>query len=219
MNRFVWDLRYLRPPALRSEYSIAAAYGEDTPLLPEGPLVLPGSYQVKLTVEGHSYTAPLEVKMDPRVVVKPEALRKQLDLELGISQALTESYRAARQIQDLRRQLQGLRERMTNDPRGRVVTEAAGALDLKIAALVGGSQPAEGAAVNLTTLNLGLASLMTRVSGADTAPTEQAAAAFGDYRQALDARLAAWAAVRSKDLSELNTALQQRQLPPIIITD
>ena len=38
-------------------------------MVPEGPLALPGIYQVKLTVDGRSYTAPLEVKMDPRVRV------------------------------------------------------------------------------------------------------------------------------------------------------
>ena len=46
LNRFVWDLRYERPPALRYGYSIAAAYGDDAIMLPQGPLVLPGNYRV-----------------------------------------------------------------------------------------------------------------------------------------------------------------------------
>ena len=42
-----------------------------------GPLVRPGTYQIRLTVEGKSETAMLEVRPDPRVTLPPEALRKQ----------------------------------------------------------------------------------------------------------------------------------------------
>ena len=38
-----------------------------TPLAPQGPLVVPGTYTVRLTIDGKSETAPLTVKMDPRV--------------------------------------------------------------------------------------------------------------------------------------------------------
>ena len=34
---------------------------------PRGPLVLPGTYQVKLTVRGKSQSAPLNVTIDPRI--------------------------------------------------------------------------------------------------------------------------------------------------------
>ncbi|MEO7145423.1 MAG: glycoside hydrolase, partial [Bryobacteraceae bacterium] len=66
LHRFVWDLHYTAPPALRHEYPIAAIY-RNTPREPRGPIALPGSYTVKLTVNGKAYTAPLVVKMDPRV--------------------------------------------------------------------------------------------------------------------------------------------------------
>ena len=84
MNRFVWDLRYERPQAFRYGYSIAAAFGDDAIMVPEGPLVSPGTYQVKLTVAGRSYTAPIEVKMDPRVKVAPLALNQQAALNQQI---------------------------------------------------------------------------------------------------------------------------------------
>ena len=51
-NRFVWDLRGPRPRALEYEYSIAAVPGADTPKLPQGLFALPGTYQVRLTVDG-----------------------------------------------------------------------------------------------------------------------------------------------------------------------
>ncbi len=53
MNRFAWDLRY-DPPV-----QIPGAFYVGDP--PRGPLVIPGTYQVKLTVKGATQTAPLEV--------------------------------------------------------------------------------------------------------------------------------------------------------------
>ena len=102
LNRFVWDLRYERPRALRYGYSIAAAYGEDAIMVPEGPLVLPGVYRVKLTVAGQSYTATLEVKLDPRVRIPQLALAHQLALEMKLIEAMEQSYSGVQQINELR---------------------------------------------------------------------------------------------------------------------
>ena len=44
----------------------------ETPRVPQGPLVLPGNlYTVRLTADGKVLTAPLTVKMDPRVKATP----------------------------------------------------------------------------------------------------------------------------------------------------
>jgi photosystem II stability/assembly factor-like uncharacterized protein len=68
MHRWVWDLREAAPTASHSGYPISAV-PHRTPRTPEGPLVLPGTYTVRLTVDGKTETAPLLVRMDPRVEV------------------------------------------------------------------------------------------------------------------------------------------------------
>ena len=60
MHRFVWDLRPTPPPRP------AGAGGGGGPFGRGAQPVLPGTYTVKLTVGGKSYTQPLQVKMDPR---------------------------------------------------------------------------------------------------------------------------------------------------------
>jgi hypothetical protein len=70
MHRFVWDLRYTPPDALRHDYPMTAVY-HNTPREPRGPIALPGEYTVKLTVDGKSFTQPLTLKMDPRVKTPP----------------------------------------------------------------------------------------------------------------------------------------------------
>jgi photosystem II stability/assembly factor-like uncharacterized protein len=66
MHRWVWDLRSTAPTATSYSYPIAAV-PHRTPLVPQGPLVVPGTYTVRLTVDGKRETASLQVKMDPRV--------------------------------------------------------------------------------------------------------------------------------------------------------
>jgi photosystem II stability/assembly factor-like uncharacterized protein len=77
-HRFIWDLHEQSldvPPT----YSIAAVYGQTAPS-PTSPWVLPGTYIVKLTVDGKAYTQPLTVKMDPRVKTPVLELQKQFQL-------------------------------------------------------------------------------------------------------------------------------------------
>ncbi len=66
MHRWVWDLHATAPAAMNYSFPIAAVPGR-TPLGPEGPVVLPGVYAVRLTVDGRNESQTLTVKMDPRV--------------------------------------------------------------------------------------------------------------------------------------------------------
>jgi photosystem II stability/assembly factor-like uncharacterized protein len=88
MHRFVWDLRYTPPDALRHDYPMTAIY-HDTPREPRGPIALPGAYTVKLTIDGKSFTQPFTVKMDPRVKTPPVALKQQFDLAMKVAEMMS----------------------------------------------------------------------------------------------------------------------------------
>jgi len=66
-HRFVWNLRWPRPKAVEYNYSIAAVWGEDTPLTPEGMLASPGEYDVVLAIDGQESRQTLTIVPDPRV--------------------------------------------------------------------------------------------------------------------------------------------------------
>ncbi len=66
-HRFAWNLRWPRPKAVEYNCSIAAVWGEDTPLAPEGALALPGDYDVALIVDGQESRQKLTVAPDPRI--------------------------------------------------------------------------------------------------------------------------------------------------------
>jgi hypothetical protein len=77
-HRFLWDMRY-EPLNVPAEYPISAIVGETTPV-PTAPWVMPGTYTVKLSVNGRSFTQSLVIKMDPRVKTSVEGLRNQYNL-------------------------------------------------------------------------------------------------------------------------------------------
>jgi len=93
MHRFVWDLRET-PPLADQDLPISAV-PHDTPRTPQGSLVLPGVYTVRLDVDGRTLQRPLEVVMDPRVVISNEALETQYQLATRLTMLANKSYEAA----------------------------------------------------------------------------------------------------------------------------
>ena len=87
LHRWVWDLRY-PSPAGTHDYSMATAFGQDTAELPEGPMVVPGEYQVRLTVDGRAFIQALHVAMDPRVKTPASDLARQFQMGMKIWEAL-----------------------------------------------------------------------------------------------------------------------------------
>jgi len=216
LNRFVWNLRYERPLVLRPSYSIAAAYGEDAIMSPEGPLALPGKYQVRLTVGGRSYTAPLELKMDPRVPFSAAALEQQLALQKQIMNGLSQSLGLIRELREVRRQLNDLRSKMESDPSLTQLTETVKVFDTASSTLLGGPQQfPPSPEPTASALHNGFVSLLVSLDGADTAPTAEASATFQTYSRLLTEQMKKWAGLKAKELNELNTQLRAHNLPQI----
>jgi hypothetical protein len=83
LHRFVWDVHHERPAVADFSYPIAAIF-QNTPRAPLGSWALPGSYTVRLTVDGRTTTQPLVVRMDPRVKASAADLKLQYDTSRAI---------------------------------------------------------------------------------------------------------------------------------------
>ena len=225
MHRFVWDLRYASPDALSHEYPISAVV-HDTPPEPLGPLVLPGTYQVKLTAGGQSFTQPLEVRMDPRVRTPADGLAQQLKLANGIVAAMGRDAAALRQVKELRGRVAALPASARKGALGREVA----AFVAKAAAIAGSEGDEEGAApappapparrrgapaASLEQLNDDLGRLLVLLNGADEAPTTQQQAGFAELERRLDGALARWDELRGRDLERLNDRLRRAGVAPV----
>jgi len=115
LHRFVWDVRHAPPPADRRGYPIAAV-AANTPVTPRGLFVLPGTFQVRLTLDGKSYRQPVVVRLDPRVRTPAADLTLQFTLSKAVDGALRRLAAARaerpsdRAIADALQPLQGLFE-------------------------------------------------------------------------------------------------------------
>lgn len=94
MHRFVWDLREPPPHATTQDLPISAI-PYDTPRVPEGPLVVPGRYLVRLDVDGRISEHTFAVEIDPRVAVSQRALQTQYRLARRLALLMDASYAAA----------------------------------------------------------------------------------------------------------------------------
>ncbi|HXR34069.1 MAG TPA: hypothetical protein VN830_10195 [Verrucomicrobiae bacterium] len=202
MHRAVWNLRYPDPQAVHVQtpynYPIGAIVGE-TPLPPEGPLVLPGIYDVRLTVGGQTYRQPLEVKMDPRVNYVRNQLESALNLDLRISAILGQNFAAYQQVKDLRSRLAGFTKQPAEDP----VAVAATQLDSKAGALQGESvaildTPKDNSFI---TVNDSLVALIALVDGADFTPSAESFASLQKLCAAMNGTLEDWQQLKAKDLA------------------
>ncbi|MGH9446477.1 MAG: WD40/YVTN/BNR-like repeat-containing protein, partial [Terriglobia bacterium] len=215
MNRFVWNLRYPSPPALSHDYSIAAVIGRNTPALPQGPLVLPGIYTVRLIVAGRHYDQSLNVRMDPRVATPASGLQKQFDLALRISQGLSQDDEAYMEIRSLEPQLKKAEDTLASNRRARQAAAAVKDLGQKAAEIENGAH-GNGGIEGLGQLNADLASLETTVESADAAPTAQCARAATRRLAALKAQLARWNQLTSTTLPSLNLRLRNYGIVPLV---
>jgi hypothetical protein len=97
LHRFVWDVHHERPAVSSFSYPISATL-RNTPRVPHGSWALPGTYTVRLTVDGRPLTQPLVVKMDPRVKASAAEIKLQYDTSRAIDAALRRTSAALAEI-------------------------------------------------------------------------------------------------------------------------
>jgi hypothetical protein len=214
LNRFVWDLDYEGA----SKVPHAPLWGGST----SGPRALPGTYQVKLTVLGKSYTAPLEITPDPRLAVSQADLEKQFALLIKIRDKVTETDDAINQMRDLREQMSSINKRLKNDPRGKSIADAGKTLDKKITeveeTLIQTKAKSGQDVLNFPVrLNNHLVALGGVVGSADTAPTKQSYEVFDMLSKAVDEQLAKWKAIISTDVKAYDDLVKQQEIPALIV--
>jgi hypothetical protein len=216
LNRFVWDLRYERAPRIRGYYLFEVAAGA------RGPLALPGKYQVKLTVEGKTLTAPFELKPDPRLDAPRQDLEAQFSMLMSIRDELSRVYQAADQILDLRKQLAELKERVDREKAKQILVEAQ-ALDERLSAVQDKLINTRNRA-NEDSLNYGyaidgsLAALSQVVAGdADSAPTEAAVKRFEKLKAEADGYLRRWSQILASDVPAVERTAAAESLGPLVV--
>jgi hypothetical protein len=211
MNRFVWNLRLAGAEKVPGNKTAGEAN--------KGPFVVPGVYQVRLTVNDQSHIEPLEVVPDPRVAVSADDLQRQFDFLKGIIDKISQAHRTVNRLRDLREQVEGWRKRLAGNEA--ITTQADGVLQ-KLSAVEDqliqpGDQKNVYSLTNRPRLNSRLASLLPIAGTADARPTEQAIALAQEYSDQIDEQSSVFEAIISEDISELNRRIREADVPPVAV--
>jgi len=214
LNRFVWDLRY----ADATRFPGMILWAGET----RGPRIAPGSYQVKLTVDGKTMTESFEVKPDPRLTTTGADYAKQLDLALKIRDKLTETHNAIIQIRDVKKQVEDLGRRVAGQPNAKAISDAARALNKKLTeveeALYQTRNQSSQDPLNFPIrLNNKLAALAGVVSRAETPPTDQSYAVYDELAGQIDAQLQKLGQVMKTDVPAFNQLVRDANIPAVVV--
>src|SRR5499427_5945022 len=100
LNRFVWDMRHAPPAPIRIDPpKEEGPWGQA-----QGPIVPPGTYQVRLEVGDARQTASFEIVPDPRNAAPREDLEAQYQHAVGVWKRLSDVNEAVNTIRELKRQ-------------------------------------------------------------------------------------------------------------------
>ncbi len=210
MHRWVWDLRYAPPTASNYEYPISAV-PHDTPRTPQGPLVLPGAYTVRLSVGGKQLAAPLTIKMDPRVTASGADLENLFKVEYELYGMVSSSAKAALEAHSAREQIEKDSQNAAAGLKATLEKQ-----DQQIGELLRGNErPGESEGEpGLDGVAGEVSALYMEVGQADAAPTaaQQSAAAHlgGESREVVRK----WESLKST-IPDLNRKLSAAHLPAI----
>ena len=200
LNRFVWDLRHAEPT------QIPGAIYEGLP--PTGPQVLPGTYTLRLAVDGQTQSQSFEVANDPRSSASAEDLRAALDLGLKTRALIEALHDTVNRLRVTRGQLKTMASHIATDAVSQALGSNIQALQTKLDTLEGelvqvklGSS--EGTLRFPTMLNEQLNGFRNVIE-ADAAPTRAQQELFTAFSKRLDAQLAIWKGLLEKDIPELN---------------
>jgi len=219
LNRFVWDLRYTGSSRVPDYYLWEYKDGS------RGPLAMPGKYQVRLTVDGKSQTAPFEITLDPRVNVSQADLQKQFDLLIQVRDELSRVYDTVNQIQDVRAQMDGLKKRLPDNNAVKPTLTAADALDKKMLLVRDDLaqmkiRSNEDSLAYPQRVDSELSGLAIAVgAGTDSAPTEAEYQVFDKLKKQADISIAHWAEIQRNELADFEKMMAGQNIQAIVVPE
>jgi hypothetical protein len=217
LNQFVWDLRL--PDATTFPGIILWAGNV------RGPVVAPGAYQVRLSVDGKSQIQKFEVRKDPRVTTTPQQFAAQLELELQVRDKLSQINAAVIQIRDVRKQIDELTARLRasgDTAKSKIVIERAKSLSNDLTAIEEAlyqtkSKASEDPLNYPVRLNNKLAALLVAIGSADTEPTAAERQVYEDLATTSNAQVKKLKQALDSGVPALNKLVRDQDIPAVAI--
>ncbi len=237
-----WDLKEeeeaLKKLALSKEAGVQVAFWDlsykGAELIPNakidagdptaGPMVLPGSYTVRLNLDGKSETTTLKVLPDPRVNRSEADYKAQESFSLLVRDELTRLTRTVNQLRSIRQQLKSRNDLLKKDDKAQSVIKDSEALIVKLNQLEDQIHNPKAEVPYDILAFQGGAKLYSRMSGVysssmdgDGPPTQGVKDLFADMQNEMNGYDSQLKQLINTDLSALNASAKQLDLPTVYV--
>lgn len=186
MNRFEWNMRYpgtvMPAPNGALDGFMSVDYSP-----PTSPVAPPGSYRVRLDVDGKSYERDFEIRKDPRITASDDDLRAQFELMVDIRDRFTEVSDTVLEIRNIRAQAIGQKEGLSGEAAAEVDTILAELRDIEGTLMIWMGSPEHPMMWSPPGLTEKLSSLSSAVNSGDARPTTSMYAVFEDLTSRFEA--------------------------------
>lgn len=205
LNRFVWNMRYSDAETFDG---LIMWSGSTT-----GPVAKPGTYKVKLSVDGQTMEAPFEILPDPRATATQADYDAQFDFLMTVREKLSETHLAIKQIREVKGQINKITEPMKDKAEYKSITDEAKRIKEEMKTIEealyqtqnrSGQDP-----LNFPIrLNNKLAHLSRQVGVGNNAPTAQVQAVRKEITKSIDKQLASLTKIMQQDIPALNQQIK-----------
>jgi photosystem II stability/assembly factor-like uncharacterized protein len=213
LNRVVWNVRHDAMVPVPGLYVFGSLQGRQA---------LPGDYQVRLTAGGKTLTAPLTVRMDPRVTTAITELRAQDALTVRVDHELNEIHRAVIRLRNVRAQIEDLVKRTRGSDGGDAIEKSGKGVIDKLNAIedeLVQKRVVDGQTViNFPMrLNQFYIYLHSAIDDSSVGTTDGQLGRFGDLSEQWQRQRTALRTTLEGDLEAFNKLVRARNVPAVIV--
>ncbi|MGH9592405.1 MAG: glycosyl hydrolase, partial [Bryobacteraceae bacterium] len=209
LNRFTWDMRY--PGA--TVFPGMILWGASAE---QGPLAVPGNYQVRVTAAGVTQTQAFRIIEDPRSTATQADLQAEFDLAMQIRDKVSMANQAVIDVRKVRPQITdrlGKTQAADLHSAGDVLTKKL--TDVEEAIYQVRNRSGQDPLNFPIKLNNKIAHIQEVVEDGDYKPTDQSYAAVKELAGELDVQLAKLKAIMGADLEAFNKLLAANNLDAV----
>jgi hypothetical protein len=216
LNRFVWNLRY---PSTREVRGVVNDEGSTL-----GPVAAPGTYTVRLTVDGKTHDQLALVRPDPRMRATQADYDAQVALALQVQQTTNDLSDAVSRILDIEHQLEERVDHSKKQTYAARLGAAATPLRTKLET-IRDSLVEIHSHVDQITLHYPirlynmLLSLADMVQSAEGAPTKQEGEVYREIAVQVNRQIAQLRSLETNDVVAFNRMMRELDVPAVVTGD
>jgi len=214
MNRFVLNMRY--PGAERVPGAVLWMGGTG------GPMAVPGTYQVRLTVGNKTKIASWEWKKDPRIRTTQKDFQLQFDFLIQIRSKLTEVNTSIIQIRSLKKQIGEVLDKVKGQEKMEKITEEGRRIiqklqDIEDVLIQSKSKSGQDPLNYPIQLDNKFAALASVVGMGDARPTGQSYQVFRELSSRADTQIGQLSLLLKRDIPGFNAMVRNADIPAVLI--